>query len=48
MDQNILKVLSARKLKAAQIGLGVRPTLLDYPFPQKYFIKGIVLGSAKG
>ncbi len=39
--------VSDRTIKAAQIFLGALPILLLYPFLQKFFIKGIVLGSVK-
>ncbi|MFD0713166.1 carbohydrate ABC transporter permease [Paenibacillus sp. GCM10027626] len=40
--------ISDRTTRAAQIFLGALPILLVYPFLQKYFVKGIVLGSTKG
>ncbi|RAP73553.1 carbohydrate ABC transporter permease [Paenibacillus montanisoli] len=42
-----LAEVSERTSKAAQIFMGALPILLVYPFLQKYFIKGIVLGSVK-
>jgi raffinose/stachyose/melibiose transport system permease protein len=42
-----LKVISDRTIKAAEIILGALPVLVVYPFLQKYFMKGIVLGSVK-
>ncbi|MFD0714534.1 carbohydrate ABC transporter permease [Paenibacillus sp. GCM10027626] len=46
-DIQLLKLLSDRTLKSALIFLGTLPILLVYPFLQKYFMKGIVLGSVK-
>lgn len=43
-----LQEVSDRTLKASQIFLGSLPIILAYPFLQKYFVKGIVLGSVKG
>lgn len=42
-----LKNVTDETLKAAQIFLGTLPIMLVYPFLQKYFVKGIVLGSVK-
>ncbi len=43
-----LMEVSDRTVKAAQIFLGALPILSVYPFLQRYFVKGIVLGSIKG
>ena len=40
--------LNLRSVKAAQIFITMTPILILYPFLQKYFTKGIVLGSVKG
>lgn len=40
-------IVSDRTVKAAQIFLGALPILLVYPFLQKYFMTGIVMGSVK-
>jgi ABC-type sugar transport system, permease component len=42
-----LAAVSDRTAKAAQIFLGALPILCVYPFLQRYFVKGIVLGSVK-
>ncbi|NOU62838.1 ABC transporter permease subunit [Paenibacillus sp. LMG 31461] len=39
--------LSQRTVKAAQIFIGALPILMVYPFLQKYFVKGIVVGAVK-
>lgn len=46
-DWRILQLVSDRTVKTAQIFLGALPILIVYPFLQKYFMKGIVLGSIK-
>ena len=40
--------LSSRNLEAAQIFASSLPIILTYPFFQKYFTKGLVLGGVKG
>jgi putative aldouronate transport system permease protein len=40
--------VSDRTIKAAQVFVGALPVLLTYPFLQRYFTKGLVLGSVKG
>ncbi|MDF2814031.1 MAG: transporter permease [Paenibacillus sp.] len=46
-DLTDLAEISDRTSKAAQIFFGTLPILLVYPFLQRYFIKGITLGSVK-
>ncbi|MEK0316701.1 carbohydrate ABC transporter permease [Cohnella sp. 56] len=46
-DVETLKLISDRTARAAQIFLGALPILCVYPFLQRYFTKGIVLGSVK-
>ncbi|WP_128660494.1 carbohydrate ABC transporter permease [Paenibacillus sp. 598K] len=43
-----MQEISNRTVKSAQIFLGSLPILVVYPFLQRYFVKGIVLGSVKG
>lgn len=43
-----LQVLSDKSLRVAQIFLGALPIMVVYPFLQRYFVKGIVVGSVKG
>lgn len=44
----LMQLISDRTVKAAQIFIAAVPVILVYPFLQRYFIKGIVLGSVKG
>jgi len=46
-DPDELKQLSERTVRSAQIFIGALPVILVYPFLQRYFIKGIVVGSVK-
>lgn len=43
-----MAAISDRTLRSAQIFLGSLPIVVVYPFLQKYFVKGIVLGGVKG
>ncbi|MFD0714283.1 carbohydrate ABC transporter permease [Paenibacillus sp. GCM10027626] len=43
-----LMTVSDRTIKAAQILIATLPIVLIYPFLQKFFVKGIVIGSVKG
>lgn len=43
-----LAAISDRTLKASQIFIAAAPILCVYPFLQKYFMKGLVMGSVKG
>lgn len=44
----LLSMVNARTGRAAQMFLGALPVLAVYPFLQKFFTKGLVLGSVKG
>lgn len=46
--QALLVQMDARTGRAAQLFLGALPVMLIYPFLQKYFTKGLVIGSVKG
>lgn len=46
--QSLLSQMNARTGRAAQLFLGAIPVMLIYPFLQKYFTKGLVVGSVKG
>jgi putative aldouronate transport system permease protein len=43
-----MALMSDRTIKASQVFMGAIPILLVYPFLQRYFVTGIVLGSVKG
>lgn len=47
-DIGLLAEINDRTTKASQIFLAALPILCVYPFLQKYFMTGIVLGSVKG
>jgi putative aldouronate transport system permease protein len=49
-DAELMKMaqISNRSFKAAQIFVAALPVLCSYPFLQKYFTKGLVIGSVKG
>lgn len=47
-DATLLSQVSDRTTQASQIFLSVIPILLVYPFLQRYFVHGLVVGSVKG
>ncbi|MDR1599742.1 MAG: carbohydrate ABC transporter permease [Oscillospiraceae bacterium] len=44
----LMSKISSKTYQAAQIMIATTPVLAIYPFLQKYFIKGLTLGSLKG
>lgn len=42
-----MELLSQKTLNAAQIFIGALPVLAVYPFLQRFFVKGLVMGSVK-
>jgi putative aldouronate transport system permease protein len=48
LDAATLSSVSERTAKAAQAFVAALPVLMVYPFLQKYFAEGIMLGSVKG
>ena len=44
----VVQMMDVRTGRAAQLFMGAVPLMLIYPFLQKYFTKGLVLGSVKG
>ncbi|MEK3951667.1 carbohydrate ABC transporter permease [Paenibacillus sp. FSL H7-0703] len=47
MSPKEMESLSQTTVNAAQIFIGAAPILIVYPFLQKYFVKGMTLGSVK-
>ncbi|PWV92119.1 carbohydrate ABC transporter membrane protein 2 (CUT1 family) [Paenibacillus cellulosilyticus] len=47
LDPASMALISQKTVNAAQIFIGALPVLLVYPFLQKFFVKGLVLGSVK-
>ncbi len=45
---NYVKLVNARTTSAAQLFLAMTPILCVYPFLQRYFTTGLVMGSVKG
>lgn len=43
-----VKNINEKTVKTAQIFLGALPILLVYPFLQRFFVKGLIIGSVKG
>ncbi|WP_226003228.1 carbohydrate ABC transporter permease [Paenibacillus sp. BJ-4] len=47
VDPAMLENVSQRTIRAAQIFIGALPILLVYPFLQRFFVKGLVIGAVK-
>ncbi|HTG69370.1 MAG TPA: carbohydrate ABC transporter permease [Candidatus Udaeobacter sp.] len=47
LDPAVVANLSQRTIRASQIFIGALPILAVYPFLQRYFVKGIVIGAVK-
>jgi putative aldouronate transport system permease protein len=47
-DINSIMNLSGENVRSATIVVSTLPILLVYPFLQKYFVKGVTIGSVKG
>jgi len=47
LTEDEIKNISPRTIKASQVFIGALPILLVYPFLQRYFVKGVILGSVK-
>ncbi|WP_413377301.1 carbohydrate ABC transporter permease [Paenibacillus taichungensis] len=48
MDPKEMEAISQTTVRAAQIFIGSAPILIVYPFLQRFFVKGMTLGSVKG
>lgn len=48
MYDDSAQTLASETLKDAMIVVTVVPILCVYPFVQKYFVKGVMVGSLKG
>ena len=48
MEEAVAKMFSATQLKYSMIIFTTLPIIFTYPFFQKYFIKGVMVGSLKG
>lgn len=46
-NQELLESLPGKTLRSAQIFIAMLPIMLVYPFAQKFFVKGLVMGSIK-
>ena len=48
MEELVLRQMSNDQLKYAMIIFTTLPIIFAYPFLQRYFVKGVMVGSLKG
>ena len=48
MDEMARRAMRAETIKYAIVVLASVPMLIIYPFVQRYFVKGVMIGSVKG
>lgn len=48
VEEGMTTNLIAENIKAASIVISMLPMLVVYPFVQKFFTKGIMIGAVKG
>ena len=41
-------ILQSEQIRSASLCFSIIPVMLVYPFLQKYFVKGVMIGSVKG
>ena len=47
-EENLLSLIPSAAVQSATILITIGPIILIYPFIQKYFMRGIMIGSLKG
>ena len=48
LDTGLMEALTPRGVRMTVTVITVLPVLFVYPFLQRYFVKGIMIGSVKG